>query len=39
VSERSIVVTGSKGGVGTTTVALNLAVHMARLSKKRIAPA
>ncbi len=37
MSERSIVVTGSKGGVGTTTVALNLAVHMARLTKKRIA--
>ncbi|HEY0702878.1 MAG TPA: AAA family ATPase [Candidatus Acidoferrales bacterium] len=37
MSERSIVVTGSKGGVGTTTVALNLAVHMARMTKKRIA--
>jgi pilus assembly protein CpaE len=37
VSERSIVVAGSKGGVGSTTVALNLAVHMARLTKKRIA--
>jgi len=37
VSERSIVVTGSKGGVGTTTVALNLAVHIARMTKKRIA--
>jgi pilus assembly protein CpaE len=37
VGERSIIVTGSKGGVGTTTVALNLAVHMARMTKKRIA--
>jgi pilus assembly protein CpaE len=36
VAERSIIVTGSKGGVGTTTVALNLAVHMAQLTKKRV---
>jgi pilus assembly protein CpaE len=36
LGERSIIVTGSKGGVGTTTVALNLAVHMARMTKKRI---
>ena len=36
VAERSIIVTGSKGGVGTTTVALNLAVHLAQLSKKRV---
>lgn len=37
MAERSIIVTGSKGGVGTTTVALNLAVHMAQLTEKRIA--
>lgn len=36
MAERSIIVTGSKGGVGTTTVALNLAVHLAQLSKKRV---
>ena len=37
MAERSVIVTGSKGGVGTTTVALNLAVHLAQLSEKRIA--
>jgi pilus assembly protein CpaE len=36
-AERTIIVTGSKGGVGTTTVALNVAVHMAQLTKKRVA--
>lgn len=36
MAERSIIVTGSKGGVGTTTVALNVAVHMAQLTKKRV---
>jgi pilus assembly protein CpaE len=37
LAERTIIVTGSKGGVGTTTVALNVAVHMAQLTKKRVA--
>jgi pilus assembly protein CpaE len=36
VADRAIIVTGSKGGVGTTTVALNLAVHMAQLTKRRV---
>jgi pilus assembly protein CpaE len=36
VAERNIIVTGSKGGVGTTTVALNVAVHMAQLTKRRV---
>ncbi len=36
MAERSIIVTGSKGGVGTTAVALNVAVHMAQLTKKRV---
>ncbi|MFZ3214935.1 MAG: hypothetical protein WA192_02640 [Candidatus Acidiferrales bacterium] len=35
--EKLIFVTGSKGGVGTTTVALNLAVHLLQLTRKRIA--
>jgi pilus assembly protein CpaE len=37
VAEKSIVVTGSKGGVGATTVALNLAVQLAQLTAKRVA--
>jgi pilus assembly protein CpaE len=37
VAEKLIVVTGSKGGVGTTTVALNLAVQLAQLTAKRVA--
>lgn len=37
MAEKLIVVTGSKGGVGTTTVALNLAVQLAQLTAKRIA--
>jgi pilus assembly protein CpaE len=37
VAEKLIIVTGSKGGVGTTTVALNLAVQLAQLTAKRIA--
>jgi pilus assembly protein CpaE len=34
--ENTILVTGSKGGVGTTTVALNLAVQLAMQTRKRI---
>src|SRR5580704_6264410 len=34
--EKLIVVTGSKGGVGTSTVAVNLGVQLAGLSKKRV---
>jgi len=37
VTEKLIVVTGSKGGVGATTVALNLAVQLAQLTSKRVA--
>jgi pilus assembly protein CpaE len=37
VAEKLIVVTGSKGGVGATTVALNLAVQIAQLTAKRVA--
>jgi pilus assembly protein CpaE len=37
MAERTTIVTGSKGGVGTTTVALNLAVQLALQTKKRIA--
>jgi pilus assembly protein CpaE len=37
MAERSIIVTGSRGGAGTTTVALNLAVQIAQLTKKRVA--
>jgi len=37
VAAKLIIVTGSKGGVGTTTVALNLAVQLAQLTAKRIA--
>jgi pilus assembly protein CpaE len=36
VSENCILVTGSKGGVGTTTVALNLAVQLAMQTRKRV---
>jgi pilus assembly protein CpaE len=37
VAEKAILVTGCKGGVGTTTVALNLGVQLAMLTKKRVA--
>jgi pilus assembly protein CpaE len=37
MAEGSIIVTGSKGGAGTTTVPLNLAVQIAPLTKKRVA--
>jgi pilus assembly protein CpaE len=36
MAERSIIVTGSKGGAGTTTVALDLAVQIAQLTKRRV---
>ncbi|MFY9585691.1 MAG: hypothetical protein WAR21_14480 [Candidatus Acidiferrales bacterium] len=36
-AEKLIVVMGAKGGVGTTTVAVNLGVQLAQLSKKRVA--
>jgi pilus assembly protein CpaE len=36
VAERTTIVTGSKGGVGTSTVALNLAVQLAAETKKRV---
>ncbi len=36
VVEKLIVVTGAKGGTGATTIAVNLAVQMARLSRKRV---
>jgi pilus assembly protein CpaE len=35
-TERTTIVTGSKGGVGTSTVALNLAVQLAAEPKKRV---
>jgi pilus assembly protein CpaE len=37
VAEKLIVVTGSQGGVGATTVALNLAVQLSQLTTKRVA--
>jgi pilus assembly protein CpaE len=37
LAENSILVTGSKGGVGTTTVALNLGVQLAMQTKRRVA--
>ncbi len=37
MTEKTIIVTGAKGGVGTTTVALNLAVQIAQFSRKRVA--
>ena len=36
VSENITIVTGSKGGVGTTTVALNLAVQLAMQTRRRV---
>jgi len=36
VSKNITIVTGSKGGVGTTTVALNLAVQLAMQTRKRV---
>ena len=36
-AEKLIVVMGTKGGVGTSTVAVNLAVQMVELTKKRVA--
>jgi pilus assembly protein CpaE len=37
LAEQTIIVTGSKGGAGTTTVALNVAMQIAQLTKKRTA--
>ena len=37
-AERLIIVNGAKGGVGTTTVAFNLAVQWGHLTGKRVAP-
>lgn len=36
MADQTTVVTGSKGGVGTTTVALNLAVQLALQTRKRV---
>ena len=35
--DKLIVVMGSKGGVGTTTVAVNLGVHLSEFARKRVA--
>src|SRR5580704_178198 len=37
MAERVIIAIGAKGGVGASTVALNLAVQTAQLTKKRVA--
>jgi pilus assembly protein CpaE len=37
LAEKVIIVIGAKGGVGASTVALNLAVQTAQLTKKRVA--
>jgi pilus assembly protein CpaE len=37
MAEKLIIVNGAKGGVGTTTVAVNLAVQLGHLTGKRIA--
>ena len=37
MADKAILVTGSKGGVGTTTVALNLGVQLANATRKRVA--
>lgn len=37
MADKVILVTGSKGGVGTTTVALNLGVQLSCATKKRVA--
>ncbi len=37
MAERVIIAVGAKGGVGTSTIALNLAVQAAQLTKKRVA--
>jgi cellulose biosynthesis protein BcsQ len=37
MAERLIIVNGTKGGVGTTTGALNLAAQLSHLTGKRIA--
>ena len=36
MNDNTTIVTGSKGGVGTTTVALNLAVQLAMWTRKRV---
>ena len=37
VTQKSILVAGSKGGVGTSTVAVNLSVQIAQLTRQRVA--
>lgn len=37
MGENTILVAGAKGGVGTSTVALNLSVQIAQLTRKRVA--